>query len=225
MLTFAVSLVEAILQGRQPVELTATRLTELDLPLDWTERCEPGLLRPFSLTGVDAVPPPEISDRLRWPRLLEPGASLLTSPATRRPPPKCEAFRLQPRGSPLRQTDCWRKADSNRRSPNAAVFKEARLTIALKVFTADRKHCGCHRYISTSALSSSTWSSGMRKNPVRCRARTQGAPGARPKSVCARTGLTRLVAIGFAAVVCLAFLQTAESGDRRFECFFLHQSV
>jgi site-specific DNA recombinase len=31
-------LVEAILQGRQPVELTATRLTELDLPLDWTEQ-------------------------------------------------------------------------------------------------------------------------------------------------------------------------------------------
>ena len=30
------ALVEAILQGRQPVELTATRLTELDLPLDWT---------------------------------------------------------------------------------------------------------------------------------------------------------------------------------------------
>jgi hypothetical protein len=29
---------EAILQGRQPVELTATRLTELDLPLDWTEQ-------------------------------------------------------------------------------------------------------------------------------------------------------------------------------------------
>jgi hypothetical protein len=28
--------VEAILQGGQPVELTATRLTELDLPLDWT---------------------------------------------------------------------------------------------------------------------------------------------------------------------------------------------
>jgi len=27
-------MVEAILQGRQPVELTATRLTELDLPLD-----------------------------------------------------------------------------------------------------------------------------------------------------------------------------------------------
>jgi hypothetical protein len=26
------------LQGRQPVELTATRLTELDLPLDWTEQ-------------------------------------------------------------------------------------------------------------------------------------------------------------------------------------------
>jgi hypothetical protein len=31
-------LVEAILQGRQPIELTATRLTELDLPLDWTEQ-------------------------------------------------------------------------------------------------------------------------------------------------------------------------------------------
>jgi hypothetical protein len=31
-------LVDAILQGRQPVELTATRLTELDLPLDWTEQ-------------------------------------------------------------------------------------------------------------------------------------------------------------------------------------------
>ena len=31
-------LIEAMLQGRQPVELTATRLTELDLPLDWTEQ-------------------------------------------------------------------------------------------------------------------------------------------------------------------------------------------
>jgi hypothetical protein len=31
-------LVEAILQSRQPVELTATRLTELDLPLDWAEQ-------------------------------------------------------------------------------------------------------------------------------------------------------------------------------------------
>ena len=31
-------LVEAILQGRQPVELTATRLTELDLPLDWADQ-------------------------------------------------------------------------------------------------------------------------------------------------------------------------------------------
>jgi hypothetical protein len=31
-------LVEAILQGRQPVQLTATRLTELNLPLDWTEQ-------------------------------------------------------------------------------------------------------------------------------------------------------------------------------------------
>ena len=31
-------LIEAILQGRQPAALTATRLTELDLPLDWTEQ-------------------------------------------------------------------------------------------------------------------------------------------------------------------------------------------
>jgi site-specific DNA recombinase len=31
-------LIEAILQGRQPVDLTATRLTELDLPLDWTDQ-------------------------------------------------------------------------------------------------------------------------------------------------------------------------------------------
>jgi hypothetical protein len=31
-------LVEATLQGRQPVELTATRLTEVNLPLDWTEQ-------------------------------------------------------------------------------------------------------------------------------------------------------------------------------------------
>jgi hypothetical protein len=31
-------LIKAILQGRQPVELTATRLTELDLPLDWTDQ-------------------------------------------------------------------------------------------------------------------------------------------------------------------------------------------
>jgi site-specific DNA recombinase len=31
-------LVEAILQGRQPAALTVTRLTELDLPLDWSEQ-------------------------------------------------------------------------------------------------------------------------------------------------------------------------------------------
>ena len=31
-------LVEAILQGRQPNLLTATRLTDLDLPLDWAEQ-------------------------------------------------------------------------------------------------------------------------------------------------------------------------------------------
>jgi hypothetical protein len=31
-------LIEAILQGRQPVELTATRLTELDLPPDWIDQ-------------------------------------------------------------------------------------------------------------------------------------------------------------------------------------------
>ena len=31
-------LVEAILEGRQADELTATRLTELELPLDWAEQ-------------------------------------------------------------------------------------------------------------------------------------------------------------------------------------------
>jgi hypothetical protein len=31
-------LVEAIVQGRQSDELTATRLMELDLPLDWAEQ-------------------------------------------------------------------------------------------------------------------------------------------------------------------------------------------
>ena len=31
-------LIEAILQGRQPVELTTTRLTELDLPLGWAQQ-------------------------------------------------------------------------------------------------------------------------------------------------------------------------------------------
>ena len=31
-------LVDAILQGRQPVALTTTRLTELDLPLDWADQ-------------------------------------------------------------------------------------------------------------------------------------------------------------------------------------------
>ncbi len=34
----SLQLVEAILQGQQPVELAATRLTELALPLDWIEQ-------------------------------------------------------------------------------------------------------------------------------------------------------------------------------------------
>jgi hypothetical protein len=42
--------------------------------------------------------------------------SLLTSQPTRRIPPKCGAFRLQTRDSPLRQTGCWREPDSNSRS-------------------------------------------------------------------------------------------------------------
>jgi hypothetical protein len=55
--------------------------------------------------------------------------SLLRSPATRRMPPKCGAFRLQPRRSPLRQTGCWSKGDSNpwshlrrRRHPEAPLM-------------------------------------------------------------------------------------------------------
>jgi hypothetical protein len=31
-------LIDAILDGRQPIELTATRVTDLDLPLDWAEQ-------------------------------------------------------------------------------------------------------------------------------------------------------------------------------------------
>src|SRR6202041_1279952 len=42
-------LIEAILQGRQPVALTATRLTELDLPLDWTEQ--------HKLLAAETAPP------------------------------------------------------------------------------------------------------------------------------------------------------------------------
>jgi hypothetical protein len=54
-------------------------------------------------------------ERARKPRFVA-YPSLLTSPATRKPPPKCGAFRLQPRSSPLRQTGCWSKPDSNLRS-------------------------------------------------------------------------------------------------------------
>jgi hypothetical protein len=42
-------LVEAILQRQQSVELTATRLTELDLPLDWIEQHR---LKPQFRTGM-----------------------------------------------------------------------------------------------------------------------------------------------------------------------------
>jgi hypothetical protein len=51
--------------------------------------------------------------------------ALLTSPATRRMPPKCGAFPVQPRRSPLRQTACWRKGDSNRWShvPTESPFQ------------------------------------------------------------------------------------------------------
>src|SRR6202011_5514831 len=40
---------------------------------------EPGLLRPFSLTGIDAVPPPESSDRLQTTRGRGGGAGWGTS--------------------------------------------------------------------------------------------------------------------------------------------------
>ena len=51
-------------------------------------------------------------ERAKEPRFAA-GTSLLRSPATRRRPPKCGAFRLQRRGSRLRQTGCWSKGDSN----------------------------------------------------------------------------------------------------------------
>jgi site-specific DNA recombinase len=43
-------LVEVILQGRQRIELTATRLTGLDLPLDWTD--QRSLLTPVRAAGL-----------------------------------------------------------------------------------------------------------------------------------------------------------------------------
>jgi hypothetical protein len=45
-------------------------------------------------------------------------------PATGRMPPKCGAFPVQARRSPLRQTACWSKADSNRRSHFKAMAPE-----------------------------------------------------------------------------------------------------
>jgi hypothetical protein len=56
--------------------------------------------------------------------------SLLTSPATRRMPPKCGAFPVQSRRSPLRQTGRWSKADSNpwshfRAAPCAEPYRPA----------------------------------------------------------------------------------------------------
>ena len=59
------------------------------------------------------------------------GTSLLTSPATRRMPPKCGTFRIQPRGSPLRQTGRWRKANSNCRSQLRVVLPKARPAVGL----------------------------------------------------------------------------------------------
>src|SRR5690348_11638749 len=42
-------------------------------------------------------------------------------------PPKCRAFAAQPRRSPLRQTACWSKPDSNCRSH---LLKDVELSIA-----------------------------------------------------------------------------------------------
>jgi hypothetical protein len=53
--------------------------------------------------------------------------SLLTSPATRRMPPKCGAFPVQPRRSRLRQTACWSKPDSNCQSH---LLEDMELSIA-----------------------------------------------------------------------------------------------
>jgi hypothetical protein len=59
-------------------------------------------------------------------------ASLLTSQATGRTPPKRGAFRFQPRVSPLRQTGCWRKADSNSWSHFSARALEPLRNLSLR---------------------------------------------------------------------------------------------
>jgi hypothetical protein len=52
--------------------------------------------------------------------------SLSHVPSHRRPPPKCGAFRRQPRGSLLRRTHRWREGDSNPRSPSTVSSMHSR---------------------------------------------------------------------------------------------------
>jgi hypothetical protein len=105
-------LVEAILQGRQPVELTATRLTELDLPLDWTEQHTLSQVKPQVRTDMpEAAASPRlrvVATGLSFPEEVglyqcpsekngqgAPVRGLRVPshvPATRRPPPKVRAF-------------------------------------------------------------------------------------------------------------------------------------
>ena len=105
-------LVEAILQGRQPVELTATRLTESICRWTGPSSTNCSQAKPQLRTDVPGRGPTAAARRCKRPELrrwdcinarqrerakesrFAACTSLLTSPATRRPPPKCGAFRL-----------------------------------------------------------------------------------------------------------------------------------
>jgi hypothetical protein len=93
-------LVEAILQGRQPVELTATSLTELACehsvllsPIDFLEIPEPfanrqrqPLLKHQSRRGGTGSPIPRFFRNLRGPANKQPYAAVIAGTAAAQPP-------------------------------------------------------------------------------------------------------------------------------------------
>jgi hypothetical protein len=82
--------------------------------------------------------------------------SLLTSQATRRTPPKCGVFRFQPRGSPLRQTGCWREPDSPSVSRGRIAHSS---TVLSRFFPLLRSRRG-QRILNSSSFASRTVSAG-----------------------------------------------------------------
>jgi len=69
--------------------------------------------------------------------------SLLTSPAARRPPPKCGAFRRQPRGSLLRQDSALEREGFEPSVPRQKdLCKHPRLPAIASAGGADRREHG-----------------------------------------------------------------------------------